>query len=129
MSQLTVRLARECEELATASLLVSRLCAQVDATRAGILGAEGNRHNVLSHLDLLRGCVLPFCDAGTLVAAARVNRIWHDAANDDALWRALAVARWPCLGTIPRLGNFHELYASRAQEGLPVPADVVPEGE
>jgi hypothetical protein len=124
MSQLTIRLARECEELAAASLLVSRLRDRVDATHTDISRTEGNRHSMLGQLDLLRGCVLPFCDASTLAAATRVNRFWHGAAKHDAVWQALAVARWPCLGTIPGLGNFRALYASRAQEGLPAPADV-----
>jgi hypothetical protein len=129
MSRLTTRLAQESEELIAAELLVSRMRARVQATCNEISYMEGSRSSVLGNPDLLRACILPFCDADSLVEATRVSRLWNTAATCNFLWEALALARWPCLGVLPKqvVGNFRALYASRAQEGIAAPSNVLDE--
>jgi hypothetical protein len=118
MSQLAARLAQESEELIAAELLVSRMRARVQATCDEISYMDASRCSVLGNPDLLRACILPFCDADSLVEATRVSRLWNAAATCNFLWEALALARWPCLGAIPKqtvVGNFRTLCASHAQ--------------
>jgi hypothetical protein len=127
---LKARFAQESEELVAAEFLASRMHAREQATCDQMSLTVASRCRVLDNRDLLQGCIMSFYDADSLVVAASVSHLWYTVATRDSLWKALALARWPCLGAIPTqvASDFRALYASRAREGMAASADSL-EGE